>query len=120
MGEDSLELSHGRLVRAGDSWQAGINGGKPGIIMHANPRPGEVYRQEFFKPGGALDQARVSGLHGRVKVPFGAFKNVLVTVEWSPVEPQYETKYYVRGIGEVKEQATLGGHESFELVRVTH
>jgi hypothetical protein len=120
MGEDSLELSHGRLVRAGDSWQAGINGGKPGIIMHANPRPGEVYRQEFFKPGGALDQARVSGLHGRVKVPFGAFKNVLVTVEWSPVEPQYETKYYVRGIGEVKEQVTLGGHESFELVRVTH
>jgi hypothetical protein len=56
MGEDSLELSHGRLVRAGDSWQAGVNGGKPGIIMRAHPRPGEVYRQEYFKPGGALDQ----------------------------------------------------------------
>ncbi len=25
------------------------------------------------------------------------------TVEWSPVEPQFERKLYVRGIGEVEE-----------------
>jgi hypothetical protein len=35
------------------------------------------------------------------------------------VEPQFEKKYYVKGIGEVAEQVTQGGHEHFELVRVT-
>jgi hypothetical protein len=33
MGEDSLELKNGRFVRAGDSWQSGVKGAKPGIIM---------------------------------------------------------------------------------------
>ena len=42
------------------------------------------------------------------------------TIEWSPVEPQFEKKYYASGIGEVKEQVTQGGHERFELVSLTH
>jgi hypothetical protein len=37
MGEDSLELKHGRFVRADDPWQSGVNGAKPGIIMRGNP-----------------------------------------------------------------------------------
>src|SRR5262245_58780522 len=43
MGEDSLERRNGRLVRADDSWQAGVDGAKPGIIMRGTPRPGDVY-----------------------------------------------------------------------------
>jgi hypothetical protein len=119
MGEDSLELKNGRFVRASDSWKAGVKGAKPGIIMRGNPRPGEVYRQEYFPPAGALDQARVLRLGGRVKVPYGTFRRSLVTLEWSPVEPQFESKVYVAGIGEVEEHVTQGGHERFELVRVT-
>ena len=42
MGEDSLELKNGRFVRADDSWEAGIAGAKPGIIMEADPRSGDV------------------------------------------------------------------------------
>src|SRR5262245_655452 len=61
MGEDSLELKHGRLVRADDSWEAGVDGARAGIIMPGNPRAGMVYRQEYYPPGGALDQARVLG-----------------------------------------------------------
>ena len=118
MGEDSLELKDGRFVRADDSWEAGVNGAKPGIIMAANPRPGMVYRQEYYRPGGALDQARVVGISGPVRVPAGTFKRVLVTIEWSPVEPQLEKKYYVAGVGEIKEEVVAGGHEQFELVRV--
>ena len=52
-------------------------------------------------PGGALDQARVLGDRGVVRVPYGSFKRPLVTIEWSPVEPQFEKKYYVAGTGEV-------------------
>ena len=120
MGEDALELSHGRLVRASDSWEAGVKGAKPGIIMPPNPQPGDVYRQEYYPPGGALDQARVLTRDASVTVPDGTFKRALATVEWSPVEPQYEKKFYVAGIGEVQEHVTQGGHERFQLVSVTH
>ncbi len=120
MGENSLELRHGRLVRASDSWESGVNGAKPGIIMPAHPRAGEAYRQEFYPPGEALDEARVVGIQASVTVPYGTFERPLVTLERSPLEPQTEEKYYVRGVGEVKEKVVKGHHEEFKLVRVTH
>jgi hypothetical protein len=120
MGELSLEKQHGRLVKASDSWLAGVKGGKPGIIMPAHPRRGDAYRQEYYPPGEALDQARVAGYHGSVTVPAGSFKRVLVTLERSPLEPQTEEKFYAAGVGEVKERVVKGHHEAFQLVRVTH
>jgi hypothetical protein len=119
MGENSLEVKNGRFVRASDSWQAGVKGAKPGIIMRGDPRPGEVYRQEYYPPGGALDQARVLDAHPSVKVPYRNFARSLVTVEWSPVEPQLEKKYYAAGVGEIAEQVIQGAHERFQLVSVT-
>jgi hypothetical protein len=120
MGELSLEKQHGRLVKASDSWLAGVRGGKPGIIMPGNPRVGDAYRQEYYPPGEALDQARVISLDGSVRVPYGDFKKVLVTSERSPLEPQTEQKYYARGVGELKEAVVKGHHEQFQLVRITH
>jgi hypothetical protein len=120
MGENSLELENGRFVRASDSWKSGVNGAKPGIIMPGHPRRGDRYRQEYYPPGQALDEARVVGLRGSVTVPYGSFKKPLVTLERSPLEPQTEKKYYVRGVGEVKETVVKGHHETFSLVSVTH
>jgi hypothetical protein len=119
MGENSLERSHGRFVRASDSWKSGVRGAKPGIIVPGHPRPGDAYRQEYYPPGQALDEARVVSLHGRVTVPYGSFKHVLVTLERSPLEPQTEKKYYAPGLGEVKEKVVKGHHEEFVLTRVT-
>jgi hypothetical protein len=118
MGEASFELQHGRFVRAADSWEGGVRGAQPGIIMPGAPTTGAVYRQEYFPPE-ALDQATVLRTDGRLAVRYGSFSNVLVTDEWSPVEPQIEQKSYVAGIGEIEEHVTAGGHEQFELVRVT-
>jgi hypothetical protein len=120
MGENSLERKHGRFARASDSWKSGVNGAKPGIIMPGRPRAGEAYRQEYYPPGQALDEARVVGLEGSVTVPYGSFDKLLVTSERSPLEPQTERKYYARGLGEVKETVVKGHHETFSLVRVTH
>jgi hypothetical protein len=120
MGEDSLELKNGRMVKASDSWEAGVNGAKPGIIMPGSPQPGDAYRQEYYPPGEALDQARVLSLHGSSEVPYGAFTRVLVTSERSPLEPQIEQKYYAPGLGEVAERVVKGHHEEFQLVRVKH
>jgi hypothetical protein len=120
MGEDALELQHGRFVKASDSWESGVHGAKPGIIMPGNPQRGDSYRQEYYPPGEALDQARVLGYSGTVKVPYGAFKRSLVTSEFSPLEPQTENKYYVAGVGEIQERVVKGHHEQFQLVSVTH
>jgi hypothetical protein len=119
MGEDSFERSNGRFVKAGDSWQSGVDGAQPGIIMPADPRPGDAYRQEYYPPGKALDQARVLRRDARLTVRYGRFERVLVTSEFSPLEPQTERKYYARGVGEIAERVVKGHHEEFELVSVS-
>jgi len=120
MGEDSFEREKGRFVKASDSWESGVNGAQPGIIMPADPRPGDAYRQEYYPRGKALDQARVLRRDGTLTVRYGTFKRLLVTSEFSPLEPQTERKYYAPGIGEIAERVVKGHHEEFELVSVTH
>jgi hypothetical protein len=119
-GEDSFERENGRFVKASDSWESGVNGAQPGIIMPADPRPGDAYRQEYYPPGKALDQARVLRRNGTQTVRYGTFERLLVTSEFSPLEPQTERKYYAPGIGEIAERVVKGHHEEFELVSVTH
>jgi hypothetical protein len=120
LGEDSYELQHGKFAKASDSWRSGVDGAKPGIIMPADPRPGDRYRQEYYPPGEALDEAHVLGYRKPPKVPYGTFGRALVTSEFSPLEPQTEEKYYVRGVGEILERVVKGHHEEFRLVSVTH
>jgi hypothetical protein len=120
VGEDSFELQHGKFVKASDSWRSGVGGAKPGIIMPAHPRPGDDYRQEYYPPGEALDEAHVLGFRKPPRVPYGEFKRALVTSEFSPLEPQTEEKYYVAGVGEILERVVKGHHEEFRLVSVTH
>ena len=120
MGEDSFETnSQGKMVRASDSWRSGVGDAKPGIIMPADPRPGDRYRQEYYPRGEALDEASVLGLRGPFEVPYGKFDRALVTSEFSPLEPQTEQKYYVAGVGEILERVVKGHHEEFRLVRIT-
>jgi hypothetical protein len=87
--------------------------------MPAAPRPGEAYRQEYYPPGEALDEARVLSLDGSMSVPFGSYHGLLVTSERSPLEPQTEQKYYAPGLGEIAEKVVKGHHEEFQLVDVT-
>jgi hypothetical protein len=121
MGELSRERHHGRFVKADDSWQGGVNGAKPGIIMPGHPRRGDEYRQEYF-PGHALDQARVLGAGGPVTEPVGSFERTLLTVETAPrLEPDVaERKWYVAGVGDVEEHTVRGDKEHIRLVRITH
>jgi len=120
MGELALELENGRFVKASDSWEAGVDGAKPGIIMPGTPQPGDSYRQEYYSPGQALDQPHVLAYSETVRVAYGTFKLSLVTSEYSPLEPQTEKKYYVAGLGEIEERVVKGHHEQFQLVNVTH
>jgi hypothetical protein len=118
-GEDARDYKNGGFVKAPDSWQAGVNGAQPGIIMPGAPRTGESYRQEYY-PGHAMDQAKVLGARGTVQVPAGTYKDPLVTVETTALEPGVaEQKVNARGVGVVEERVVKGNHERFELVSVT-
>jgi hypothetical protein len=60
MGELSLEKKNGRMVKASDSWLSGVKGGQPGVIMPANPQPGDKYRQERPPSEWSRDTTRSS------------------------------------------------------------
>ncbi len=89
--------------------------------MPGHPRPGDRYRQEYF-PGHAMDQAEVVGSGGPQTVPSGRYRQTLMTVETSPqVDPGVrERKFYVAGVGDIREHTVAGNHEQIRLVSVSH
>jgi hypothetical protein len=118
-GEDTKELDeNGNVISTEGSWEAGVNGAEPGIIMLADPKKGNKYQQEFA-PDVAEDMAQVIGFEDSLCVRYGCFENVLVTKEWSPLEKGVvEYKYYARGVGFIFGTMVKGGDEQTELVRV--
>lgn len=118
-GEDSKEYKNGKVVSTEGSWEAGVDGAKPGIIMEANPHIGDTYQQELAK-GVAEDMAKVLSLTESVSVPFGSFDHVLQTKEWTPLEPgMVEHKFYAPKIGLVLAIQVKGPQERIELINKT-
>lgn len=117
-GEDTKEYKNGRPVSTKGSWQAGVHGAKPGIVMEAHPRVGDTYQQECAA-GVAEDAAKVLQLNQSVTVPYGTFHNVLVTKDFTPLEPKVvEQKSYAPCIGLVRAVMVEGGKEESVLVDV--
>jgi hypothetical protein len=119
LGEDTKEYENGQLVSTKGSWEAGVDGAKPGIIMHATqPTIGAPYRQEYYACK-AEDWAEVVSLNESVTVPYGSFDNCLQTREFTPLEPGVsEYKYYAPGIGVMLEVGVQSGSR-MELIEVT-
>lgn len=119
-GEDSKELdAAGNVVSTEGSWEAGVDGAKPGLIMLADLRVGDRYAQEDA-PDVAEDMAQVTDLSAEVCVPAGCFEGLLETKEWTPLETGVaERKLYARGIGLLWAETTHGGDETSGLVSVT-
>ena len=116
-GEATTKVDeNGRSSPAG-SWEAGVKGALPGIAMPADPEPGtKAYRQEYL-PGEAEDMARVVGVTEELTVPFGSYVQVLVTRDWSPLEPGVaEHKHYAPGIGLIREEGVEGESGHVDLV----
>ena len=118
-GEKTAELDRqGHVTSTEGTWQAGVDGAKPGIYMPAHPRVGQTFRQEYYK-GHAEDHFKVLDLHASVTSPYRSSENALLTKEWTPLEPGViDHKSYIRGIGTVLEETVKGGTERLELVDV--
>jgi hypothetical protein len=119
LGEDTVHfLANGKGDTTG-SWEAGVKGAVPGIIMEANPQIPDAYRQECFA-GEAEDTAWVVATHGSTKVAYGDLHHVLTSLESTRVEPgAYDEKIYGPGIGIVRERALTGTSEFAQLVSVS-
>ena len=106
-----------RSRRPRGSWETGVDGALPGIVMLAEPQAGDIYRQEFLQ-GEAEDIGEVTAVTGSVSVPAGSWSgsDVLVTEEWTPLEPDVrERKIYARGFGVVRIKTIQGGNEQTTL-----
>jgi hypothetical protein len=118
-GEDTAEYANGRVSSTKGSWEAGVDGAQPGVVMLAQPTAGESYHQEFLK-GEAEDVGTVVALDESVDVPFGSLDQILVTEDTTPLEPQIlEHKFYAPGIVLVLERVLRGGQEVSRLVSYT-
>ena len=98
-GEFSQEYDNGVPGSTAGSWEAGVSGALPGIIMEATPQPGDQYFQEFAE-GVAEDQAQVMSTTDTATVPYNSYSGVLRTKEWTDLEPSSrEKKYYAPNVG---------------------
>jgi hypothetical protein len=115
-GEDTTAFEHGHPVDNG-SWEAGVDGAMPGVALPAKPKIGLSYREEYSK-GVAEDQSRVILLDAQAEVPAGHFKDVLMTEDFSPIEPKVsELKFYAKGSGQAVLAVDVSdGTEREELV----
>jgi hypothetical protein len=121
LGEDTAEYKNGKVVSREGSFEAGVDGAQPGIIMPGNPEVGLAYRQEYYK-GQAEDKAKVLSLDAQATVPFGSFDGVLETEDINPLnepKPAVEHKYFARDVGPVLTIGISGGGGREELVSYT-
>jgi len=117
-GEDTAEYEDGIIVSTEGSWKAGVDGAEPGILMQAHPGVPSTYRQEFYR-GHAEDMAWVVSSTESVTIDYGSFDHVLLTIEWTRLEPKViERKYYARGIGVIREVTAAGANEQSDLVAI--
>ncbi len=121
LGEDVDNYKDGVVINHNGSWEAGVDGALPGLIMPADPagQVGAPYRQEYYA-GKAEDMAQVVAVDESVTVPFGSYAHVLKTRDWTPLEPgQVAHKYYAEGVGFILEIKIEGASDRVELVSVT-
>jgi hypothetical protein len=117
-GEDTKDYENGQVVSTEGSWEAGVDGAEPGIVMKAQPQVGDAYQQECA-PGVAEDAAEVLSLKASAKTPFGKFGHALRTRDINLLEPGVvEEKVYAQCVGMVRAATVRGGKEVEVLVDV--
>ncbi len=117
LGEKTKEYENGVVVSTAGSWEAGVDGAQPGVVMPADPQVGLSYRQEYLA-GEAEDAATILSITEQAEVPYGHFSEVILTREYTPLHPKIlEYKLYAEGIGIVLALGVSGGSDREELIR---
>ena len=109
LGEKTAELNaRGKVTSTEGSFLNGRDGAKGGIFMPAQPAVGQSFQQEAFK-GQAEDRFRILDMATSISTPAVSSQNAMLTEETTRLEPGVvDHKYYIQGIGTVKEQQVAG------------
>ena len=119
LGEDTATFEDGRKKSTEGSFEAGVDGAQAGVAMPADPKPGRIYRQEYYK-GHAEDNGQVMSTREFVDVRKGHFDSVVLTKDTSSIDSSMlEYKFYAPGVGTVLILDIAGGSDREELVGVT-
>lgn len=118
LGEDTAEFEGGKVTSHAGAWEAGVDGALAGVIMPAEPRDGQSYRQEYLA-GEAEDGGEVLATGMQAEAPAGHYDDVVITADTTGIEPDVlELKFYAPGIGTVLAIDASGGSAREELLRV--
>lgn len=120
LGEDTAEFEDGEVATREGSFEAGVDGAQPGVIMPGSPEPGMAYRQEYYA-GQAEDRGEVLASGQQASVPAGEYGALLQTADTTPLEPDVlEHKYYAEGVGLVLtvDQESGGREELLSVTRI--
>ncbi|MDH3261697.1 MAG: hypothetical protein OEM81_04765 [Acidimicrobiia bacterium] len=118
LGEDTAEFEDGEIVSTSGSFEAGIDGALPGIIIPADPQPGMKYRQEYYT-GEAEDNGEVLAIDEMADTPYGHFNDAILTKDTTPLESDVlEYKLYAKDVGPVLIIGVSGGGGPEELISV--
>lgn len=116
LGEDTAEFDHGAISSTSGSFEAGVDGALPGIMVPAHPTDGMAYRQEYYRDE-AEDNGEVLSTEEQAEVPAGHYDDVLLTKDTITIEPDVvEYKLYAPEIGPVLVLGVSGGGGREQLV----
>jgi len=101
-GEDVDVYKNGKIVDHEGSWMSGLNNAKFGLMMPAKPMTGQRFYQEQA-PGVGMDRAEIVSISASVITPAGKFGSAIYVVETSSLEVGSSKKWYVSGVGPVKD-----------------
>jgi hypothetical protein len=101
-GEDVDMYKDGQIMNHSGAWLAeGKN--KAGLMMPGLPLIGSKYYQEIA-PEIAMDRVEITSISDTLDTQAGKFKNVLSTIETTPLEPKDKSiKQYAPGVGLIKD-----------------
>ncbi|WP_165985338.1 hypothetical protein [Streptomyces sp. YIM 98790] len=96
---------------------AGRDGAHPGIAMPADPQPGTVYPTR--DTALYAETVEVVSVDESVEVPHGSFRDVVVTEETDPLNPEaVHHRHYAEGLGLVLREQVEGGGDRLRLTAV--
>lgn len=115
------QFEAGRFVAVDEVWMAGVDGSKGGTLMPAKPSV-QTPAWSIAQPHGeGGDAARVARMQAQECEPYRCFSDVLVIEEGKRTDLNNEYKYYVRGVGQIRnEPLAASRHEDIErLINTT-
>jgi len=123
LGEDSTSYEYDdddMLIETNDdgSWEAGVDGALPGIVMWTAPMAGMSYYQEY-REGEAEDMGYVVATGVEIESDGSFYEGCVQILDWNPLEPGVlEYKYFAPDVGLVLEEELTDEELVAELVSI--